>query len=184
RIFDDLDHVRLCGRQRGDDAPSPAARQSHGPRRISRHRRQRGHALRAAGDGPSARRAVAGGARRRRGRDHRAHHHGSGGPLALSPLARGHGPLMSDGGTILSPRELRLEIEEFNSAYAAALDAAKIEEWPRFFTDDAVYRITGRENADAGLAVGLVYCEGIGMLRVRALVIAENTLVGPRYLLH
>jgi 3-phenylpropionate/cinnamic acid dioxygenase small subunit len=91
---------------------------------------------------------------------------------------------MSDGGTILSLRELRLEIEEFNSAYAAVLDAGKIEEWPRFFTDDAVYRITGRENADAGLAVGLVYCEGIGMLRDRALAIAKTTMFAPRYLLH
>jgi 3-phenylpropionate/cinnamic acid dioxygenase small subunit len=91
---------------------------------------------------------------------------------------------MSGGATILSPRELRLEIEEFNSAYAAALDAGKIEEWPRFFTDDAVYRITGRENADAGLAVGLVYCEGIGMLRDRALAIAKTTMFAPRYLLH
>jgi anthranilate 1,2-dioxygenase small subunit len=91
---------------------------------------------------------------------------------------------MSDGGTILSLRELRLEIEEFNSAYAAVLDAGKIQEWPRFFTDDAVYRITGRENADAGLAVGLVYCEGIGMLRDRALAIAKTTMFAPRYLLH
>ena len=91
---------------------------------------------------------------------------------------------MSDGGTILSLRELRLEIEEFNSAYAAVLDAGKIEEWPRFFTDDAVYRITGRENADAGLAVGLVYCEGMGMLRDRALAIAKTTMFAPRYLLH
>jgi 3-phenylpropionate/cinnamic acid dioxygenase small subunit len=91
---------------------------------------------------------------------------------------------MSDGGTILSLRELRLEIEEFNSAYAAVLDAGKIEEWPRFFADDAVYRITGRENADAGLAVGLVYCEGIGMLRDRALAIAKTTMFAPRYLLH
>jgi anthranilate 1,2-dioxygenase small subunit len=91
---------------------------------------------------------------------------------------------MSEGGTILSLRELRLEIEEFNSAYAAVLDAGKIEEWPRFFADDAVYRITGRENADAGLAVGLVYCEGIGMLRDRALAIAKTTMFAPRYLLH
>ena len=91
---------------------------------------------------------------------------------------------MSDGGAIPSLRELRLEIEEFNSAYAAVLDAGKIEEWPRFFTDDAVYRITGRENADAGLPVGLVYCEGMNMLRDRALAIAKTTMFAPRYLLH
>jgi len=83
-----------------------------------------------------------------------------------------------------SLRELRFEIEEFNSEYAAVLDAGRVEDWPHFFTEDAVYRITGRDNADAGLPVGLVYCEGMGMLRDRALAIAKTTMFAPRYLLH
>jgi anthranilate 1,2-dioxygenase small subunit len=91
---------------------------------------------------------------------------------------------MSGGEPTPSLRELRLGIEEFNSEYAAVLDAGKIEDWPRFFTEDAVYRITGRENADAGLPVGLVYCEGMSMLRDRALAIAQTTMFAPRYLLH
>jgi anthranilate 1,2-dioxygenase small subunit len=91
---------------------------------------------------------------------------------------------MSGGEPNPRLRELRLEIEEFNSAYAAVLDAGKIEEWPHFFTEDAIYRITGRENADAGLPVGLVYCEGMSMLRDRALAIAKTTMFAPRYLLH
>ncbi len=53
-------------------------------------------------------------------------------------------------------RALRAEIEEFHAAYCAVLDAGRIEEWPAFFTADALYRITGRENAEAGLPVGLV----------------------------
>jgi len=88
------------------------------------------------------------------------------------------------GGPAPNLRELRLEIEEFNSEYAAVLDAGRVEEWPRFFTEDSIYRITGRENADAGLPVGLVYCEGIAMLRDRALAIAKTTMFAPRYLLH
>src|SRR5262249_52943975 len=70
-------------------------------------------------------------------------------------------------------RAARLDVEEFHAAYCAVLDACRIEEWPRFFTEDAVYRITGRENADAGLPVGLVYCEGLGMIRDRAFAIAH-----------
>jgi len=81
-------------------------------------------------------------------------------------------------------RELRLEIEEFNAEYTAVLDAGRVQDWPQFFTEDAIYRITGRENADAGLPVGLVYCEGIGMLRDRALAISRTTMFAPRYLLH
>jgi len=91
---------------------------------------------------------------------------------------------MDSGRAPASLRELRLEIEEFNADYAAVLDAGRVQDWPRFFTEDAIYRITGRENADAGLPVGLVYCEGIGMLRDRALAISRTTMFAPRYLLH
>ena len=91
---------------------------------------------------------------------------------------------MDSGAAPASLRELRLEIEEFNAEYAAVLDAGRVQDWPRFFADDAVYRITARENADAGLPVGLVYCEGIGMIRDRALAISRTTMFAPRYLLH
>lgn len=91
---------------------------------------------------------------------------------------------MDSGAAPASLRELRLEIEEFNAEYAAALDAGRVQDWPNFFADDAVYRITARENADADLPVGLVYCEGIGMIRDRALAISRTTMFAPRYLLH
>lgn len=84
----------------------------------------------------------------------------------------------------IASRNLRIEIEEFHTEYCAALDEGRIADWPGFFTADAVYRITGRENADADLPVGLVYCEGIGMLRDRALAIAKTEMFAPRYLLH
>jgi anthranilate 1,2-dioxygenase small subunit len=91
---------------------------------------------------------------------------------------------MDSGAAPASVRELRLEIGEFNAEYAAVLDAGRVQDWPQFFADDAVYRITGRDNADAGLPVGLVYCEGIGMIRDRALAISRTTMFAPRYLLH
>jgi anthranilate 1,2-dioxygenase small subunit len=81
-------------------------------------------------------------------------------------------------------RALRLDIEEFHAAYCAALDEDRIADWPGFFTEDAIYRITARENADAGLPVGLIYCEGMGMLRDRALAIAKTLMFAPRYLRH
>ena len=81
-------------------------------------------------------------------------------------------------------RAARFDIEEFHTEYCAVLDAGRIEAWPEFFTEDAVYRITGRENADAGMPVGLVYCEGMGMLRDRAFAIAKTAMFAPRYLLH
>ncbi|MFP5512829.1 MAG: aromatic-ring-hydroxylating dioxygenase subunit beta, partial [Alphaproteobacteria bacterium] len=77
---------------------------------------------------------------------------------------------------------LRAEIDDFNAAYAGALDDGRLQDWPGFFTDDAFYLITSRENHDAGLPVGLVYCEGAGMIRDRAFAIGKTAMFAPRYL--
>lgn len=81
-------------------------------------------------------------------------------------------------------RDWRLDIEEFHADYCATLDSGAIEAWPEYFTDDAVYRITARENADGGLPVGLVYAEGKAMIKDRAFAIARTQMFAPRYNLH
>jgi 3-phenylpropionate/cinnamic acid dioxygenase small subunit len=81
-------------------------------------------------------------------------------------------------------RELRLEIEEFHTSYCWTLDRGALEEWPEYFTEDAVYRITARENADAGLPVGLVYADSKAMIRDRAFAIQNTQMFAPRYLQH
>jgi anthranilate 1,2-dioxygenase small subunit len=91
--------------------------------------------------------------------------------------------LMTDAAA-RTARELRLEIEEFHAEYCHTLDTGAIEAWPEYFTDDAVYRITARENADSGLPVGLVYAEGKAMIRDRAFAIARTQMFAPRYLRH
>jgi 3-phenylpropionate/cinnamic acid dioxygenase small subunit len=75
-------------------------------------------------------------------------------------------------------------IEEFNIEYSDVLDSGRIEQWPTFFTDDAVYRITSRENYNLGLAGGILYAQGIGMIRDRARALAETQYFAPRQLMH
>lgn len=83
-----------------------------------------------------------------------------------------------------SVRELRLEIEEFHTEYCHVLDEGRLERWVDFFAEDALYRITARENADAGLRVGLVYAEGRGMIRDRAFAIMHTQMFAPRSMQH
>lgn len=80
--------------------------------------------------------------------------------------------------------QLREEISAFHGEYCSVLDRGNLEEWPLFFTEDALYRITGRENADLNLPVGLVYCEGRAMMHDRAVAIARTQMFAPRYTLH
>jgi len=81
-------------------------------------------------------------------------------------------------------REVRLEIEEFHADYCWTLDCGDVERWPEYFTDDAVYRITARENADAGLPVGLVYADSKAMIRDRAFAIKHTQMYAPRTMQH
>jgi anthranilate 1,2-dioxygenase small subunit len=81
-------------------------------------------------------------------------------------------------------RELRLEVEEFHTEYCNVLDRGALDHWVDFFAEDALYRITARENADAGLRVGLVYAEGRGMIRDRAFAILHTQMFAPRYMQH
>jgi len=79
---------------------------------------------------------------------------------------------------------LRHEIEEFNADYCAALDGGDVEAWPLFFTEDALYRVTARENAERDLPVGLVYAEGRDMMHDRAVAISRTQMFAPRHMLH
>jgi anthranilate 1,2-dioxygenase small subunit len=79
-------------------------------------------------------------------------------------------------------REARLEVEEFHYEYAATLERGEIERWPDFFTEDAVYRVAARDNFEANLPLGLVYCQGKGMFQDRAYALRHTEMYAPRYL--
>jgi anthranilate 1,2-dioxygenase small subunit len=79
---------------------------------------------------------------------------------------------------------LHREVEEFNNAYAAALDEQRLDDWAEMFTDDASYVVISRENADRNLPVGLIYCENKGMIQDRAYAHQHTEMFAPRYLRH
>ena len=79
---------------------------------------------------------------------------------------------------------LHREIDEFNSAYAAALDERRLTDWAEMFTDDAFYVVISRENADRAMPVGLIYCENKGMIHDRAFAHEKTAMFAPRYLRH
>jgi 3-phenylpropionate/cinnamic acid dioxygenase small subunit len=56
---------------------------------------------------------------------------------------------------------------ELNAAYARAIDNEKYEEWPEFFLDPCLYKVTTAENVAAGLEAGVMYADSRGMLQDR-----------------
>jgi anthranilate 1,2-dioxygenase small subunit len=79
---------------------------------------------------------------------------------------------------------LHHELEQFNAAYAAALDEQRLSDWAEMFTDDAFYVVISRENADRNMPVGLIYCENKGMIQDRAFALEKTAMFAPRYLRH
>ncbi|CAB3826380.1 MAG: aromatic-ring-hydroxylating dioxygenase subunit beta [Achromobacter pulmonis] len=79
---------------------------------------------------------------------------------------------------------LRARLRDFYDDYAYCLDEGRLEEWPDFFTEDCHYRVLSRENHDAGLPLGLIYCMNKNMLRDRVTALRETTMFEPRSLRH
>ncbi|MGZ5271892.1 MAG: aromatic-ring-hydroxylating dioxygenase subunit beta [Ramlibacter sp.] len=64
----------------------------------------------------------------------------------------------------------------FNAAYAQAIDTDALEQWPSFFTEDCLYRITNVENEREGLPSGVVYADSRAMLEDRIAALREANI--------
>jgi anthranilate 1,2-dioxygenase small subunit len=71
--------------------------------------------------------------------------------------------------------EAREAIADLLERYAHALDDGDFEAWSAFFEADGSYLVNTRENVEAGRPIGIVLCEGRGMMddRIKALRIAN-----------
>lgn len=63
------------------------------------------------------------------------------------------------------------DVAALNAACASALDADRLEEWPGFFLERCLYKVTTAENHARGYEAGLIYADSRGMLvdRITAL---------------
>jgi anthranilate 1,2-dioxygenase small subunit len=68
-------------------------------------------------------------------------------------------------------RDMYFAITRALADYARCIDDDRLEEWPDFFVDDCLYRITSAANFRDGLQASLVFANSRGMLvdRVSAL---------------
>ncbi|MRD48975.1 salicylate hydroxylase [Caenimonas koreensis DSM 17982] len=79
---------------------------------------------------------------------------------------------------------LRLQVDALNAAYAAALDERRFDDWPEFFTQDALYQVQARENFDRGLPLSLMALESKAMMKDRVYGITQTIYHAPYYTRH
>jgi len=58
---------------------------------------------------------------------------------------------------------------QLNAEYAASIDDDRLEDWPGFFTENCLYRVTTRDNYRRGMPAGLIYADTRDMLADRVL---------------
>ena len=79
---------------------------------------------------------------------------------------------------------LRLRLEALAADYVHCIDEDRLEDWPDFFTEDGIYRVTSRENIELGLPVGLIHCDGKGMMRDRISALRVANIFEPHTYCH
>ena len=63
--------------------------------------------------------------------------------------------------------EMLFGLSGLNAAYAAAIDADRLEVWPDFFTENCLYKVTTADNQAKGYQAGIIFADSQAMLRDR-----------------
>lgn len=80
--------------------------------------------------------------------------------------------------------DLELRLMRTTAAYARCIDDAHLEEWPGFFTEHCVYRVTTAENHAQGYEAGVIWANSRAMLVDRVAALREANIFEPQTYRH
>lgn len=72
--------------------------------------------------------------------------------------------------------EMLFRVAALNAAYARVIDADRLEEWPEFFVERCLYRVTSADNHRQGLAAGIIYADSRAMLVDRVIALRKANI--------
>ena len=75
-----------------------------------------------------------------------------------------------------SAAALLFRLSALNTAYASAIDGDRLEDWPDFFVEDCLYKVTTAENHAENLAAGIIYADSRGMLKDRVAALRKANI--------
>jgi len=76
------------------------------------------------------------------------------------------------------------DLHRLQERYVSVIDSDRLEEWPDLFTEDGVYEIVPKENADRGLSIGIMHCFGQPMMRDRIVSLRKANVFEPHAYRH
>jgi anthranilate 1,2-dioxygenase small subunit len=86
--------------------------------------------------------------------------------------------------TTIAEMILWYDLHRLQERYVSVIDADRLEDWPDLFTEDCIYEIVPKENADLGLPIGIMHCFGRPMLRDRIVSLRNANVFEPHIYRH
>ena len=76
----------------------------------------------------------------------------------------------------MSEADTVFRLSSLNTAYAACIDSDRLEDWPGFFEEHCLYKITTADNHRRGYAAGVIYADSRAMLLDRVAALREANI--------
>jgi anthranilate 1,2-dioxygenase small subunit len=76
------------------------------------------------------------------------------------------------------------EARGHQAAYAYALDEGPLSDWPKFFTDPCLHRITTRLNESQQMPLSIMLCDNQAMLFDRVEAVEKANIFEPHFYRH
>jgi 3-phenylpropionate/cinnamic acid dioxygenase small subunit len=80
--------------------------------------------------------------------------------------------------------ELRLDLQEFYFRYAECLDGGRLQQWPEFFLDSCIYRVTTRRSVRLGPDEDLMIINSKTAMRDRIVAVGQSEDYEPHLQRH
>src|SRR5713226_3670499 len=80
--------------------------------------------------------------------------------------------------------QIQFTLDRLLTDYVHCIDDDRLEEWPGFFADSCVYKITSAENYERGLPIGVFFANSRGMLEDRVTALREANIYEPQRYRH
>ncbi|HSV81139.1 MAG TPA: aromatic-ring-hydroxylating dioxygenase subunit beta [Ramlibacter sp.] len=82
--------------------------------------------------------------------------------------------------SVQNDAQTRVALRDFYEQYTSCLDGTNFDRWLSFFTPDANYRITSRENFERKLPIAAMSCIGRGAIQDRVTALQKVLVFEPR----
>ena len=73
-------------------------------------------------------------------------------------------------------RDVIRMVADAQAAYIRCIDSDRLEDWPAFFHEPCLYKVTSADNHREGLEAGLIFANTLGMLKDRVSALREANI--------